>query len=349
MASEWDDEELARFVRACSPVDIGMTIRTRAIARSLEETSAGSRDAPISIEDETIVIDDGSDTESESSSDVNAQLKRVLDLSKADVTVKAEPKPPAPSTSSSTPAEASSSKAEANAPLPPPTAGPLSFMAERAKLEQARLERLKRLRPETDQPDPAVKRARSSPPSSDTEDDDATELTRPVCVLLRSAALPHLTGDEYDSKPLPAASKGKEKAAKPEDEIFWNGELRQTANSLADPSKDKRSVFRLSEIIGPVGYSAPCLYPVTDFLTCEQKKDVAFALLASYSIDWPWIYQMFDPATPVVCVAQPDQSGNESIKEVLPNWIKTTPFLRLGRGCMHMKVCWHLRGLLLRC
>ena len=26
------------------------------------------------------------------------------------------------------------------------------------------------------------------------------------------------------------------------------------------------------------------------------------------------------------------------MKEVLPNWVKTTPFLRGGRGCMHMKV-----------
>lgn len=25
------------------------------------------------------------------------------------------------------------------------------------------------------------------------------------------------------------------------------------------------------------------------------------------------------------------------MKEVLPNWIKTTPFLRGGRGCQHMK------------
>jgi tyrosyl-DNA phosphodiesterase-1 len=259
MASEWDDEELARFVRVETyiPVDMGLTIRARAIARSLEETSAGSRDAPISIEDETIVIQDDSDTESESSSDVHAELKRVLDLSKADVTVKAEPKPPTPSAVSATPAEPSSSKAEAKVPPPPPTAGPLSFMAERAKLEQARLERLKRLRPETDQPDPAAKRARSSPPSSDTEDDDDAKPTRPACVLLRSAVLPHLTGREYDSKSLPAASKGKEKVVKPEDELFWNGELRQTANSLADPSKDKRPVFRLSEIIGPVRHSAP--------------------------------------------------------------------------------------------
>lgn len=30
--------------------------------------------------------------------------------------------------------------------------------------------------------------------------------------------------------------------------------------------------------------------------------------------------------------------GEESIKEVLPEWIRVTPFLRSGYGCMHMKV-----------
>jgi tyrosyl-DNA phosphodiesterase-1 len=69
-----------------------------------------------------------------------------------------------------------------------------------------------------------------------------------------------------------------------------------------------------------------------------QKQELAFALMASYCIDWPWLYEFFDPATPVIVVAQPDASGNESVKEVLPNWIKTTPFLRNGFGCMHMKV-----------
>jgi tyrosyl-DNA phosphodiesterase 1 len=60
--------------------------------------------------------------------------------------------------------------------------------------------------------------------------------------------------------------------------------------------------------------------------------------MASYCIDWPWLYSFFDPNTPVICVAQPDETGNFSMKEVLPGWIKTTPVLRGGRGCMHMKV-----------
>ena len=37
-------------------------------------------------------------------------------------------------------------------------------------------------------------------------------------------------------------------------------------------------------------------------------------------------------------LAQPDASGEATIKNVLPNWIRTTPFLRAGHGCQHMKV-----------
>jgi hypothetical protein len=47
----------------------------------------------------------------------------------------------------------------------------------------------------------------------------------------------------------------------------------------------------------------------------------------------------FDPSVPVILVAQPEASGEASVKIVLPNWIRATPFLRAGYGCQHMKVC----------
>ena len=47
------------------------------------------------------------------------------------------------------------------------------------------------------------------------------------------------------------------------------------------------------------------------------------------------------------CIYYSYRLGNETIKEVLPNWIKTTPFLRGGRGCQHMKV-WPQYFLILR-
>jgi len=46
----------------------------------------------------------------------------------------------------------------------------------------------------------------------------------------------------------------------------------------------------------------------------------------------------FSPSTPVVLVTQPSplENGSATIEQVLPNWIRVTPFLR-GRGVMHMK------------
>lgn len=59
--------------------------------------------------------------------------------------------------------------------------------------------------------------------------------------------------------------------------------------------------------------------------------------MSSYSLDFSWIYEFFDPSVPVIMVAQPDATGQASLKNVLPNWIKATPVLRGGRGCQHMK------------
>lgn len=59
--------------------------------------------------------------------------------------------------------------------------------------------------------------------------------------------------------------------------------------------------------------------------------------MSSYALDFSWIYEFFDRSVPVIMVAQPDATGQPSLKNVLPNWIKTTPLLRGGRGCMHMK------------
>ena len=60
--------------------------------------------------------------------------------------------------------------------------------------------------------------------------------------------------------------------------------------------------------------------------------------MSSYSLDFPWIYQFFDPAVPVIMVAQPDATGEATLKYVFPNWIRATARLPAGRGCMHMKV-----------
>ncbi|KAI6046592.1 hypothetical protein EDC04DRAFT_2628561, partial [Pisolithus marmoratus] len=63
-----------------------------------------------------------------------------------------------------------------------------------------------------------------------------------------------------------------------------------------------------------------------------------FAIISSYSTSVSWIYEFFDPRMPVIMVAQPDSSGQARIKNILPNWVVTVPFLRNGHECQHMKI-----------
>ncbi|RPD63488.1 phospholipase D/nuclease [Lentinus tigrinus ALCF2SS1-6] len=84
-----------------------------------------------------------------------------------------------------------------------------------------------------------------------------------------------------------------------------------------DKQKDTRPVFRLTEIISP-------------------KEDIEFAIVSAFCWNFAWMYQMFDHKTAVIAVDH-NPRGEASIKAILPNWIRTTPFLRGGFGCMHMK------------
>jgi len=103
-----------------------------------------------------------------------------------------------------------------------------SFLAERAQLEQQRLARLKRLRGSTDS-------HITGPPSKRRASPRETNCT-------------------------PAASAGpsrrENETVGQEAEVFWDGELRQTANRHVEPGHngtDGEAVFRLSQIIGDVG------------------------------------------------------------------------------------------------
>ncbi|KAG2124265.1 aconitase C-terminal domain-containing protein [Suillus cothurnatus] len=87
----------------------------------------------------------------------------------------------------------------------------------------------------------------------------------------------------------------------------------------------------------PSGLSATHFPPQIGTGLVLQKSDISFAITASYAISVSWIYELFAPSTPVIIVAQPDQSGQPIIKNVLPNWVMTVPFLPNGRGCQHMK------------
>ena len=116
-------------------------------------------------------------------------------------------------------------------------------MAERAQLEQERLARLKRLRGETDS-------HFTGPPSKRRE----------------------LSG-ETSSTPVfevgPSRGKKEDEAVGQEAEVFWDGELRQTANMHVEPGHNGtngKPVFRLSEIIGDVRLF--CYLLVPPFCSC---------------------------------------------------------------------------------
>lgn len=194
-------------------------------------------------------------------------------------------------------------------PAEPAKQGVSLFLAERATLERERLARQKRLRPNIEQDDDESSEERDEPPSKRPKSNTATTSS--------SQNLP------------PKTSSG--------EPLFWDGEIRQTANRHALPSKDKKPVFRLTEILGNrvrtryhfmSRLSNDCLY---------QPQDIKLIVMAAYCVDPDWLLRILPQNTPIILIAQPAADGNTSVHHILPNWVKTTPFLRAGRGCMHMK------------
>ncbi|KAJ3828366.1 tyrosyl-DNA phosphodiesterase-domain-containing protein [Lentinula raphanica] len=179
------------------------------------------------------------------------------------------------------------------------------FMSERAQLEKERRERQKRHR-----------KAQGLSDFSDDErkgcnDDDDEDVGEPNAKRQRLSTAPaSYTGPNNAGTASSSSRK--------ESPLFWDGEWRPTATSGVEPRKDGRPTFRLSEVLG-------------------DKDDIAFAILSTFALELSWIYGLFNPSVPVIMVTQPDPNGSASVKNVLPNWIKTTPFLRGGVGCMHMK------------
>ncbi|KAI5120005.1 hypothetical protein M0805_008466 [Coniferiporia weirii] len=180
-----------------------------------------------------------------------------------------------------------------------------SFLSERAQMEKARLERQKRMRGgDTEESGvstgpPPAKRQRNSTPSTSS--------------LLQTAKASAAALERTHARVSDPGSSGSATIA-----LYWEGELRQIANRLVNKEKDTRPTFRLSEIIG-------------------AKSDISFAILSSYSNMVPWLYEFFDQRTPIVIINQPGD-GNAGLTELAPNMLMTKPFLRGGRGCMHIKL-----------
>ncbi|KIK34966.1 hypothetical protein CY34DRAFT_608021 [Suillus luteus UH-Slu-Lm8-n1] len=184
-----------------------------------------------------------------------------------------------------------------------------SFLSERAQMEKERLERLKRVR------------------GQDAGDGGhISPLAKRQHIPSEMRANGRANIASASSSSVPSSSSASSRSASTttnnmltSEQLFWNGELRPTANKHCQPRQDGKSTFRLTEVLG-------------------SKSDISFAIIASFSTSVSWIYEFFEPSTPVIIVTQPNQSGQPAIRNIFPNWVMTVPFLRNGRGCQHMKV-----------
>ncbi|KAG8995143.1 hypothetical protein FRB94_009383 [Tulasnella sp. JGI-2019a] len=183
-------------------------------------------------------------------------------------------------------------------PPDPSEAGPASqFLAERKKLEEERLAR-KRARPgyvgEISLPEsdsaPAAKRRNIGSVASGS----GSSQEKPGSLLSDSSS-----------------------------SLFWQGEIRQTANRHAVPGKDTKPIFRLSELLG------------------TNLQNIKLIVLSSFCNEVPWLANILPRRAPVILINQPRPDGKASVVHPmhpdLPTWTMVTPFLRGGFGCMHMK------------
>ena len=111
------------------------------------------------------------------------------------------------------------------------------FLRERRIMEQQRLARMNKAQAQTQLK--AQKRSYSASLSEDESDEDPRPLKRKPSKL-----------------PVPSSSSTTTAANGTQDdgEVFWNGELRQTANRYTERT-DTKPTFRISEIIGDVSRS----------------------------------------------------------------------------------------------
>ncbi|KAF4567334.1 hypothetical protein EYR36_010953 [Pleurotus pulmonarius] len=181
----------------------------------------------------------------------------------------------------------------------PPAAIP-AFLSERAQMEKERRERQLKRRRE------AGLDVENDPKEREEHDDNDAGMEPPT----KRQHLPSSSSFRNHANTRFTNSASLTREPPLIDQMFWEGELRPTMNQYALKT-DTRKKFTLTEAIG-------------------HKDGLSFAIIASYVASVAWIYGFFDPTVPVILVTQPDPSGNPGIKNILPNWIKTVPFLKNG-------------------
>ena len=113
-----------------------------------------------------------------------------------------------------------------------------SFLSERAQLEKERRERQKRLRPQ--------ERSSSAAAPDDDDFEEPPAKRHQISCSNSSFKRSNIVHDSSSEKSheLPLI-----------EQVFWNGELRQTATQNAEPRKDGQTTIRLTDVLGKVKFS----------------------------------------------------------------------------------------------
>jgi tyrosyl-DNA phosphodiesterase 1 len=132
--------------------------------------------------------------------------------------------------------------------------GSSTFLSERAQLEKERRERQKRLRPE----------AILDNNDLDDESDEDAVVRDPPAKRQHLSSSSRVRTVNPSTRPTSSSSTASTSANMATiDRVFWDGEFRQTATRHAEPRKDGRPTFRITEVLGPVSLKFNCLFCVS--------------------------------------------------------------------------------------
>lgn len=141
----------------------------------------------------------------------------------------------------------------------PTSSGSTTFLSERAQLEKARLARLKRYRSESDDHETAGGWSQQ-PPVKRSHISSVEPTDRRVNQLQSSSSISSNSSSSSIHGRLGSKTAGVQ-VVPVIDQLFWDGELRPTANKHSQPREDGKATFRLSEVLGPVRTRCRALSP----------------------------------------------------------------------------------------
>lgn len=221
----------AHYVIRCTLTDF---LRTRAIALSLQDVPG-----PAARLKETEVIEISDDEDEDPNRPGREETRFQEELQRAiEASEKEERRREA-----SQPAVQATPTSSSGGPSPA-----TSFLSERAIMEQERLARQKRLRPDLD--------VDGSPSMDDGAHKSKRQHLSPSAAETRRAdvrAYSSATSSRAVSSTSAAASMAPRTiSSRSPEQWFWNGEMRQIANAHVDRAKDTKPTFRLSDILAPV-------------------------------------------------------------------------------------------------